>query len=76
MVKSLHSGDPDVILSCLSVTDLQVPDVNIQCLTFKCFSAYILEQLMCAHVCLYNRMHWVHWGGSHVVGSNVDVPNS
>ncbi len=49
LVKSFHSGDPDVI--CLAwqwITDFLVPDFNIQgWTTCKCYTAYILGQLMC-----------------------------
>ncbi len=52
-VFSSSHGWPRRDLSTCSLTeDLQVPDVNIHgCTTCKCYSAYILVQLMCVHVC-------------------------
>ncbi len=67
LVKSLYSGDPDVILLFVrEYADLQVPDVNIQGgRTYKCYSDNILVQLMCVQFCLCNTctggaMSWAH----------------
>ncbi len=77
LVKSHYYGDPGKwsVLPDSEYTDLQVPDVNVQgWTTCKCYSAYILVQLMCVHV-LYVHVTTCT-GGSHVPGSYVDVPNN
>ncbi len=65
LVKSLNSGDPDMI-----------PNTRTCKQAIRLASAiwptYILVQFLCVHVCSCNTCTV----GSHVVGSYVDVPYS
>ncbi len=66
LVKSLHSDDPDVIRNMQNLQGVIQATSHPPC---KCYSAYILVQLMYVHVTTCTE-------GSHVTGFYVAVPNT
>jgi hypothetical protein len=67
MVSRAHVDDPDwSVLPDIEHMDLQASDVDIRGqTTCKCFSAYILVQFICVHVCSCKTYN----GGSQVASS-------